>query len=246
MTRHGITFPAPADRPTAPAYIQTLPWYDWGRSNLHPAGDYWNMVWAQRNRTRRRFANEAAPLLLLNEPEYSWQANMSPAQVADAWALYSDYAGPVYVGGYGYEYLDQFQEARRLYRGPEYWAGLHVHVYAKPWEFSDERILRSALHPWRKEAGDRPIVVSEWGFLPVDGYIQCAARQLERLLRVIEEELQPELMFWFSWRMPDDSQNTPGIDWRHTNVFDGIIGQAWRRIVFPRPHKAWLPFVYRS
>ena len=249
MTQHAITFHHPPDRTTADERIQALSWHSWGRNNLSGSDElYWNMVWTQRNSIRQSFTDESLPLLLLNEPEYAWQANMSPEQVASAWTLYSDYLGPVYIGGYGVEYLWQFKQALQFYDGPRYWAGVHMHVYGWPWNWRE--VLPQQLIAWKEQCVGEELIVSEWGFFPVIGWEQYCADNLESLWKLIDKVLSPTKAFWFVYNI-DGSQDVGGIAWSNTSVVNGVIGKAWLRLLDSvggagYSHHTWLPYIGNS
>ena len=234
---HAISFPVPTDRATAPAEVLKMNWYDWGRSNnvRRPDPYYLNMVFRYRpGEPRATFRDERRPLLLFNEPEYSLQAGMTPSGVADGMHIYRDYPGEVFGCGYGYQYFDQFTQAQEIYlerygRRP-YLDGVHMHVYVSPW--ANLEAERPLLRRWREWAGARPIIVSEYGWMPYTSADPAWLRdRVPELVALIQEELDPWRMFWFSWRMADSSQDVPGVSWQMTNAADGPIGQGWRSVV---------------
>ena len=232
---HAITFPSPADRASAPGGIQKLNWYSWGRNNNDGYDDlYVPMVWKYDGETASIQA-DGRPLFLLNEPDYATQANMTDEEVAAALLAYQDWEGEIFGLGYDFRNFDRFRSALEMAEdtqgGPVRLDGIHLHCYFSP--FAAPEGYRPALRNWRQFA-DRhsiPVIVSEWGWFPYTWVPpQWMADNLATVARIIQEELDPLKMFYFSWRMPDDTQNTPGVDWRLTNAADGIIGQAWREL----------------
>jgi hypothetical protein len=142
-------------------------------------------------------------MLIGNEGEYTWQANDTPAEMAETLHTYRDHPAGLYCCGSYYDErgfwytLAVFGEYWYRYNAPPPIIGLHFHAYrhvTAPWDYA-------ALDRWRmlSEWFGLPIVLSEWA---VEGRSQEAtAAAMEANLRELQDALGGRvwIAFWFSW-----------------------------------------------
>ncbi len=191
---HGIGVPIQYTDPNIwAAQYPEIPFVTWRSSDCHHANNI-PLVW--RSELPEENCNDGRPLLLFNEPHSKGQSNLTPRQAADFAMQHQDWEGPIYCCGAfwddnGWEW---FQEFVALYEGRL--DGIHIHTYIW-WDYNQG--LRGWGERWRELANlnEWSIIISEWSALGIDKH--NAVQRNTEVLPMLEEMLQPSMMFYFSW-----------------------------------------------
>lgn len=142
-------------------------------------------------------------MLIGNEGESQWQADDTPAEMAETLHRHRNHPAGIYCCGSYYDARGWWYTVAVLgeyvyrYNAPPPIAGIHFHPYrhvSEPWDYA-------ALARWRwlSEFLDVPIVLSEWA---VEGNSQeQTAAAMEADLAALQDALGGRvwIAFWFSW-----------------------------------------------
>lgn len=227
---HGVGVPIQNNDPVMwAAEHPGTPFITWN-SDYCEYPEFMPMLWHDELIPSNCFDNRV--LLMFNEPEFSSQGNLEPAEAARIVRKYRDWPGPIYCCGttwYGIgwqwymEFLDELGDDVDIIDGLSLHAytGTNYHLYRG----NDEWFAQLAKdHDW-------PVIISEYGITQADDELR------DWFYRHIVELYRPTHMFIFSWhygQLPDlDMVNDAGelTDW----------GQWWFRI---RSQTLSLPVLY--
>ena len=223
---------------------RSAPFYNWGAYPQFCANsNYWPMVRGQRIAgTIVEACDDGLRLLLVyNEPELG-HFSATPAQAAiflrdwaNRWSGPLACCGNFYADGggslSGLAWFKNFIAEYAVRNGaPPPLAFIHLHVY----EF--RQVDTELLKAWRNVADEYGwgVIVSESGTFPTDDYPPVdVAKRLPDFLVTVENELEPDYLFWFSdflqpWALGRETA------WHHfnlTNIDNSLtpVGEAWQR-----------------
>jgi hypothetical protein len=231
-------------------------WFNWHYNQCESAS-YWPMIYSGRRKLEVPENCSGKPLLLLNEPEFRIQANVTPARAAEIIYALRDWQGPLYCCGnyytqhqtsdyhlhpqginYIWEVIRQYQ---KQYNEPLPLTGIHLHVYNWSGSYPESQYLeRDTLRIWRRLADlhNWEIVVSEVGAIPRGREREEAAAEvaaaLPKVLDIVIEELAPTHIFWFVREHTDDlnhHNNSLEFNWSPLSLYQGEeltpVGEAW-------------------
>jgi hypothetical protein len=230
--RHGVGVPIQDNDPEHWASMYpNIPFLTWNSAYGH-ISTHMPMIW--RMEQLQSSYPPGTPIVLINEPEYEGQANLTFEQAATVIRRFRDWDGMVYGCGTawfgdGYRWMTGFVE----YMGDEIdiLDGMHLHCYSNsdhP-ELYDDYAQAFAdiarFHNW-------PIIISEYGIIGAND------QQRDTFVQSIKSFFDPKAMFIFSWRY----HLIPQLDLAYADDSLTDIGEWWFRMT-RRDFNIYLPYV---
>lgn len=235
MTTHGIGVPI-QDTDIEDWYAdtilnQTTPFLTWNSAYSHMP-THWPMIW--RTEQLQTQYQAGTPILLINEPEYTGQADLTYEQAAEVVRRFRNWPGPVYGCGTawfsdGYEWMTGFID----YIGDDISIldGMHLHCYAVAnivewYDDYGERFAQLAKdHDW-------PVVISEYGLTGGND------NDRDRFVKLLQNTFSPTYMFLFSWKY----HLIPDLDVVNADGSFTDIGLWWTKVASMKD-KLFLPHI---
>lgn len=243
---HGVTG-VTAENATVYGYASphkrryNVPYYNWSQRPddcINP--NYWPMARGQMDYEISICDNGDRMLLLYNEPELG-SFSATPRQATAFVNSWSWWSGPSACCGNFYgdgggdltgiqwflTFVTEYHIAHGIVPPIDY---IHLHVYEQ------DGLDLDTLAMWRDvaDAYGWGIIISESGTMPRPDYPpEVIAERLPGFLALIERELQPEYLFWFSdYLFPWALGGPPQAAWHRLNLTDvngnlTPVGAAW-------------------
>lgn len=229
---HGIGVPIQDTDPDTWPY-QDIPFLTWNSAYCH-RDNFFPIKW--RREPVQANCEDGRVLLLINEPEYKGQANLSPSEAADIVREYQDWDGEIFCCGNawfsdGWKWMEDFILA--IGDDIDIIDGLHIHTYSNaqfPEYYDDYADNWSGLareHNWT-------IIISEWGIT------NATDEDRDWFVSFLTDKFNPRNMFIFSWRY----HLIPSLDLVDASNDFTEIGRWWfSRWGGPPNQETYLPFV---